>query len=189
MKKTLPLGATHAEALLGALKTRFERHESRHRGVRWADVQARLKQRPDALAALHAMERTGGQPDVVVGLPETAGAAAVFCDCAEESPVGRRSVCYDPAALDARKENKPPHSALGMAADLGVTLLTETQYRALQQLGEFDLKTSSWVLTPPPIRALGGALFCDRRYDTVFTYHNGVQSYYAARGFRGWVGV
>jgi hypothetical protein len=178
----------YRDALLGALQARFERHPHRHAGMAWADVQSRLLAAPKALQSLHAMEHSGGEPDVVVGLPGTSG-AIVFCDCAEESPAGRRSLCYDAAALAARKEAKPAHSAIGLADEMGITLLAEAQYRALQQLGAFDLKTSSWVLTPPSIRALGGALFCDRRYDTVFTYHNGVQSYYASRGFRAWVEV
>jgi hypothetical protein len=189
MPTTPPLKAKDAEALLGTLQTRFERHRPRHPRVAWADVQARLKAQPAAIAALHAMERSGGEPDVVSALPDTAPGTIAFCDCVAETPAGRRSLCYDAAALAARKEAKPAHSALGLADEMGITLLTEAQYRALQTLGAFDLKTSSWVLTPPSIRTLGGALFCDRRYDTVFTYHNGAQSYYAVRGFRGWRGV
>ena len=169
--------------LLDTLKRRFETHMHRHKGVAWAPVLARLEGRPGALEVLQAMEATGGEPDVVALDGETK--SLVFCDCSVETPAGRRSLCYDEAALAARKENKPPGSAVGMAEAMGVELLTEAQYRALQALGEFDLKTSSWVLTPPGVRALGGALFCDRRYGQVFTYHNGVQSYYAARGFRG----
>ncbi|MCE3273109.1 MAG: hypothetical protein K0S57_3506 [Ramlibacter sp.] len=169
--------------LIDVLETRFAKNMQRHPGVAWAAVQARLEAHPKALKSLGAMEATGGEPDVI-------GAAAptgqiTFCDCSAESPAGRRSLCYDREALDARKENKPQGSALEMAADLGIAMLTEEQYRALQTLGEFDLKTSSWIQTPPAIRALGGALFCDRRYDQVFVYHNGAQSYYAARGFRG----
>ena len=163
--------------LLDTLRRRFETHMPRHQGIVWPQVAARLQARPDAL------EATGGEPDVVVlGAQET---AVTFCDCSPETPAGRRSLCYDAAALDARREHKPPGSARGVAAELGVELLDEAQYRALQALGEFDLKTSSWVLTPPAVRALGGALFCDRRYGQVFVYHNGAQSYYAARGFRG----
>lgn len=169
--------------LLDTLKRRFEKHMPRHKGVAWAQVLARLESTPGALEVLREMEATGGEPDVVALDGETT--SLVFCDCAAETPAGRRSLCYDEAALAARKENKPQGSAVGMAAAMGVALLTEAQYRALQALGEFDLKTSSWVLTPPEVRALGGALFCDRRYGRVFTYHNGVQSYYAARGFRG----
>ncbi|MGS5089154.1 DUF4256 domain-containing protein [Hydrogenophaga sp. A37] len=169
--------------LLDTLKRRFEKHMDRHKTIKWAQVLARLEGRPGALEVLREMEATGGEPDVVV-LDGEAG-ALVFCDCSVETPAGRRSLCYDEAALAARKENKPQGSAVGVAAAMGVELLTEAQYRALQALGEFDLKTSSWVLTPPEVRALGGALFCDRRYGQVFTYHNGVQSYYAARGFRG----
>ena len=171
------------DALIDTLRERFARHMPRHPGLAWADVQARLQAHPAKLQALHEMERTGGEPDVI-GLAGSDG-GHVFCDCAAESPAGRRSTCYDREALEARKENKPAASAMEMAAEMGVSLLTEAQYRALQQLGEFDTKTSSWILTPPEIRRLGGALFCDRRYDTVFTYHNGAQSYYAARGFRG----
>jgi hypothetical protein len=172
------------EKLLAALRTRFEQHMHRHRGIDWDLVRQRLEAAPEQkLRALAEMERTGGEPDVV-GRDPKAG-AVVFCDCSPESPGGRRSVCYDPEALEARKEHKPKHSAVAMAAEMGIGLLTEEQYRALQELGEFDLKTSSWILTPPDVRALGGALFCDRRYGRVFVYHNGAQSYYAARGFRG----
>jgi len=169
--------------LLKTLQTRFEKHMARHRGMAWADVQARLEADAAALRAIAAMEATGGEPDVIGHDPKTG--QFTFCDCAAETPAGRRSLCYDRQALDARKENKPQGSAVEMAASLGVELLTEQQYRALQQLGEFDLKTSSWVHTPAQVRSLGGALFCDRRYGQVFVYHNGAQSYYAARGFRG----
>lgn len=171
------------EELLAQLKRRFEQHMNRHPGQAWTDVLARLKAAPaTAIESLARMEATGGEPDVI-GQASDSGQIA-FCDCAAESPTGRRSLCYDDEALNARKENKPQGSAVQMAADMGVELLSEEQYRALQQLGEFDLKTSSWVATPAAIRSKGGALFCDRRYGQVFTYHNGVQSYYAARGFR-----
>lgn len=170
------------EELLETLRNRFEKNMQRHRSVTWADVQARIERNTDALKALHAMEATGGEPDAIGGA--TAG-HITFCDCSPESPSGRRSLCYDRAALDARKENKPKGSAVESAAEMGITLLTEAEYRALQALGEFDTKTSSWIQTPTDVRSLGGALFCDRRYDTVFVYHNGAQSYYAARGFRG----
>ena len=169
--------------LLDTLRRRFEKHPGRHPGLAWAQVLARLEAKAGALDTLRGMEATGGEPDVIALDGQTG--PLTFCDCSAETPAGRRSLCYDPAALDARKENRPQGSALGMAAELGIALLTEAQYRALQTLGEFDLKTSSWVLTPPEVRSLGGALFCDRRYGQVFTYHNGVQSYYAARGFRG----
>ena len=159
----------------------------RHAGLGWDVARARIKAKPSAIRSLQEMERTGGEPDVV-GLEPGSG-AVVFIDCSPESPEGRRSLCYDPDALASRKANKPGGSAIGMADDMGVSLLTEDQYRALQTLGEFDRKTSSWVLTPPPIRALGGALFCDRRYGAVFVYHNGAESYYGARGFRGRVVV
>jgi hypothetical protein len=165
------------------LKTRFEKHMKRHKGIAWADVQARLEAHPKKLRSLHEMERTGGEPDVV-GHDKKSG-AYIFYDCSAESPSGRRSVCYDRQALDSRKEHKPANSAIEMAKEMGIELLTEDEYRALQKLGEFDLKTSSWVATPPEIRKLGGALFCDRRYDHVFVYHNGASSYYAARAFRG----
>ena len=174
--------AQERATLLQTLKTRFEAHMHRHTGITWADVQARLDARPDALQSLQNMEATDGEPDVT-GREKQTG-SLTFCDCSAESPLGRRNVCYDTAALDSRKENKPADSAVAMAAAMGTTLLTEAQYRALQEMGEFDLKTSSWVQTPSDIRALGGALFCDRRYGQVFTYHNGAQSYYAARGFR-----
>jgi len=169
--------------LLIELKARFENNTKRHKGLEWADVEARLNANADKLWSLHEMERTGGEPDVV-GRDKKTG-EYVFYDCSPESPVGRRSVCYDREALDSRKEHKPNNSALDMAAVIGIELLTEEQYRTLQELGHFDLKTSSWIRTPPAIRKLGGALFCDRRYDTVFVYHNGAESYYAARGFRG----
>jgi hypothetical protein len=155
----------------------------RHRGIAWADVQAKLRGNTRALAALLAMEESGGEPDVI-GRDKTSG-AYIFCDCSAQSPSGRRSICYDREALESRKENKPKNSALELAATMGIDLLTEEQYRQLQQLDEFDTKTSSWVHTPADIRALGGALFCDRRYGKVFVYHNGADSYYAARGFRG----
>lgn len=179
MKK---LKSDQTDALLKQLQQRFEKNTARHAGIAWKQVEARLTKRPEALAALYAMEETGGEPDVVEH-DKTTG-AYIFMDCSAESPGGRRSLCFDAAALKARKENKPKNSAEALAAEMGVTLLTETQYRYLQQLGEFDLKTSSWVATPPAIRKLGGALFCDRRYNTVFVYHNGAESYYAARGFR-----
>ena len=172
-----------AAPTLETLKARFEANMHRHRGVAWAAVQERLDAQPQAWKALVAMEETGGEPDVV-GRDESTGRVA-FCDCSAESPGGRRSLCYDRSALDARKENKPAGSAADMAAEMGIALLTEDQYRALQELGEFDLKTSSWIQTPPDVRARDGSLFCDRRYGRVFVYHNGAQSYYAARGFRG----
>ena len=175
------------EEIIGALKVRFEKNKNRHQGFGWTEVQARLEANPAKLWTLHEMERTGGEPDVV-GRDKKTG-EYIFYDCSEESPKGRRSLCYDSEALDSRKENKPKDSATTMAAAIGIELLTEEQYRELQKLGEFDTKTSSWVKTPSRIRNLGGALFCDRRYDTVFVYHNGAESYYAARGFRGWLRV
>ena len=171
------------EELLGALKARFEKNTNRHKGLEWTKVQARLEENPEKLWSLHEMERTGGEPDVV-GHDKTTG-EYVFYNCSAESPVGRRSVCYDHEALEARKEHKPKDSAMNMAAAMVIELLTEEQYRALQKLGTCDTKTSSWVKTPSDIRKLGGALFCDRRYDNVFVYHNGAESYYAARAFRG----
>ena len=179
--------AENANDLLETLETRFGRHAKRHAGIAWPDVLARLEQHPRALESLRKMEATGGEPDVIGQAPD--GGGFVFAYCAAESPAGRRSTCYDADALEARKENKPADSAVAMADAMGIALLTEAQYRHLQTLGEFDLKTSSWILTPPEVRKLGGALFCDRRYGQVFTYHNGVQSYYAARGFRGWLQV
>jgi hypothetical protein len=171
-----------AEPLIEALKARFEQHMHRHPGVSWQEVQARLEANGAALRSLGDMESSGGEPDVI-GQDRKTG-QYLFCDCAAESPVGRRSLCYDRQALDARKENKPKGCASELAAAMGVELLSEQQYRELQQLGLFDLKTSSWVATPDDVRALGGALFCDRRYGKVFVYHNGAESYYAARGFR-----
>lgn len=171
----------NSDKLLGVLQARFEDNMHRHRGVAWKDVLARLARAADALRSLQAMEDTGGEPDVIA----REGGHFVFCDCSAQSPAGRRSWCYDGQALQARKENKPKSSAVEEAAAMGIELLTEDQYRALQELDEFDTKTSSWILTPPEVRSLGGALFCDRRYDKVFTYHNGAESYYAARGFRG----
>lgn len=177
------LSAEANQALLATLQARFEQHMPRHPELAWADVQARLAATPDKLWSLHAMESTGGEPDVV-GYDQATG-GYIFYDCAAESPNGRRNVCYDHAGLMSRKENRPENNALDMAAAMGVALLTEAQYRELQTLGEFDMKTSSWLETPAAIRKLGGALFGDRRYDHVFVYHNGAQSYYAARGFRG----
>ena len=181
------LSAAQREELLKTLKARFEKNMNRHKGLAWAQVQAKLEANPEKLWSLHEMERTGGEPDVV-GQDKKTG-EYIFYDCSAESPKARRSLCYDREALDSRKENKPANNALDVAAAMGVELLTEEQYRELQKLGEFDTKTSSWVKTPSEIRKLGGALFCDRRYDTVFLYHNGAESYYAARGFRGWLRV
>ncbi len=175
------------EALLKILEARFEKNMKRHKGLEWAIVQARLEAHVEKLGALHAMESTGGEPDVV-GCDAKTG-EIIFYDCSAESPAGRRSLCYDRKALDSRKEHKPKDSAVDMAAEMGIELLTEEEYRGLQELGEFDLKTSSWVNTPSEVRKLGGALFCDRRYDHVFMYHNGAESYYAVRGFRGVVRV
>jgi hypothetical protein len=173
--------------LLRALQARFEKNMHRHHGVAWVEVQTRIESNPAALRSLLAMETTGGEPDVI-GQDEGTG-RFTFIDCSIESPTGRRSLCYDRAALDSRKQNKPQSSAVEMAAEMGVDLLTEEQYRALQTLGGFDNKTSSWVETPSDVRSLGGALFCDRRYGRVFVYHNGAESYYAARGFRGSLSV
>ena len=187
MEKEKELLPAQREELISTIKARFEKNMNRHKGLEWADLHTRLQANKDTLWSLHEMERTGGEPDVI-GLDPKTG-KYIFYDCAAESPKGRRSVCYDPEALEARKEYKPANSAVGMAAAMGIELLTEMQYRDLQRLGNFDTKTSSWVKTPPEIRRLGGALFCDRRYNTVFLYHNGAESYYAVRGFRGslWV--
>jgi len=177
------LSPAQREELLRVLKARFEKNMNRHQGLEWAKVQAKLEANSERLWSIHEMERTGGEPDVV-GHDKKTG-EYIFCDCSPESPKGRRSLCYDREALESRKENKPKSNAMESAAAMGIELLTEGQYRELQQLGEFDAKTSSWVKTPSDIRKLGGALFCDRRYDTVFVYHNGAESYYAARAFRG----
>ena len=177
------LSKKQCEELLNGLRLRFDENTNRHKGVEWAFVEARLEADPEKLWSLSEMERTGGEPDVV-GFNKKAS-EYIFCDCAAESPRERRSLCYDREALDSRKENKPEGSAIGMAAAMGVEILTVEEYRELQKLGEFDTKTSSWVKTPDGIRKLGGALFCDRRYNAVFVYHNGAESYYAARGFRG----
>jgi len=177
------LSPKEREELLSTLKARFEKNKNRHKGIEWAAVQAKLDASIEKLWSLNAMETTGGEPDVVAYDKKTG--EYIFYDCSAESPMDRRSICYDHEALEKRKEHKPADSAINMAADMGVELLTEAQYRELQQSGKFDTKTSSWIITPPAIRKLGGALFCDRRYDTVFVYHNGAESYYAARGFRG----
>ncbi|PYQ43541.1 MAG: DUF4256 domain-containing protein [Acidobacteria bacterium] len=184
---TISLSKKQREDLLKTLKARFEQNMGRHKDVQWPNLQARLEGNPEKLWSLNEMERTGGEPDVVSHDKKTG--EYIFYDCAAESPKDRRSLCYDRAALDARKENKPKGNALEMAEAIGIELLTEEQYRELQRLGNFDSKTSSWVKTPAAVRKLGGALFCDRRYDTVFVYHNGAESYYAARGFRGWLKV
>ena len=183
VKTKKELSAKQCEELLRTLQARFEKNKNRHPGLAWAEVQAKLQSNAAKLGSLSEMEATGGEPDVV-GQDKKTG-EYIFYDCAAESPKGRRSLCYDREALDSRKENKPKGSATEMAEAIGVKLLTEEQYRELQKLGEFDTKTSSWVKTPSNIRKLGGALFCDRRFDTVFTYHNGAESYYAARAFRG----
>jgi hypothetical protein len=184
-KKSLP--AKEQEKLIAVLKDRFEKNMNRHKGIKWDKVQAKLESNPDKLWTLNEMENTGGEPDVISY--DKKKNEYVFCDCSEESPKGRRSICYDREALNKRKEHKPKNDAITMAEDMGIEILTEDDYRALQELGEFDLKTSSWIKTPAEIRKLGGAVFCDRRYDTVFLYHNGADSYYAARGFRGKVRV
>jgi hypothetical protein len=171
------------EQLLATLKDRFEKNMQRHGGLPWSEIQTRLQASVEKLWSLNEMERTGGEPDIT-GHDETTG-EYIFFDCSAESPKGRRSLCYDREALESRKEHKPENSALDVGAAMGIEILTEEEYRHLQKLGEFDTKTSSWIRTPPQIRKLGGALFCDRRYDTVFVYHNGAESYYAARGFRG----
>jgi hypothetical protein len=175
------------KGLLKALQARFEKNMNRHKDLAWPQIQARLEANADKLWSLHEMERTGGEPDVI-GHDKKTG-EYIFFDCSPQSPKARTSLCYDREALQARKENKPKDSATSMAASMGIELLTEEQYRELQQLGEFDTKTSSWVKTTSAIRELGGALFCDRRFNTVFVYHNGAESYYAARGFRGWLRV
>ncbi len=177
------LSPEQSEELLGILKVRFEKNLDRHKDLEWAVVQAKLEMNPEKLWSLNEMERTSGEPDVI-GHDKEAG-EYVFYDCSAESPKGRRSICYDREALESRKAHKPQNSATDMAADMGIEILTEEQYRELQKLGKFDTKTSSWVKTPAKIRNLGGALFCDRRFDTVFVYHNGAESYYAGRGFRG----
>lgn len=171
------------EELLKTLKNRFEKNMSRHKGLKWPEVQSKLETQDDKLWSLNEMERTGGEPDVV-GYDKKAG-EYLFYDCSSESPAGRRSLCYDREALNSRKEHKPKNSAMDAAEAIGIEILTEEEYRELQNLGDFDTKTSSWVKTPPAIRKLGGAIFCDRRYGHVFVYHNGAESYYAARGFRG----
>src|SRR5882724_1601442 len=177
------LSAEQGEELLRALKARFEKNMNRHKGLEWATVQAKLEVNTEKLWSLNEMERTGGEPDVV-GFDKKTG-EYIFYDCSPESPKGRRSLCYDREALEARKEAKPKDSAIDMATAMGIEILTEEQYRELQKLGDFDTKTSSWVKTPSDIRKLGGDIFCDRRYGTVFVYHNGAESYYAARGVRG----
>jgi hypothetical protein len=177
------LSSKQREELLSVLKIRFEKNTELHKGMAWASVRAKLEANPDKLWSISEMERTGGEPDVVGQDKKTGG--HIFYDCAAESPNERRSLCYDREALDSRKENKPKGNAAETAAAMGIELLTEEQYRELQKLGEFDTKTSSWVKTPSNIRELGGALFCDRRFNTVFTYHNGAESYYAGRAFRG----
>jgi len=181
------LSSKQREELLRTLQARFQANMVRHRGLVWGEVEDKLEANGEKLWSLNEMERTGGEPDAVGQDKKTA--EYIFYDCSAESPKGRRSLCYDREALDSRKENKPKDNAVDMAASLGVELLSEEQYRELQKLGEFDVKTSSWVKTPSAVRKLGGALFCDRRFDTVFVYHNGAESYYAARGFRGWLKV
>ncbi|HSO87360.1 MAG TPA: DUF4256 domain-containing protein [Draconibacterium sp.] len=189
MENKKQLSPEQQKELISTLKTRFEKNRNRHEGIEWAQVETRLyeKNSGEKLWSLNEMESTGGEPDVV-GFDKSTG-EYLFFDCSAESPKGRRSICYDRAALESRKEFKPENSALNMADEMGIQLLNEEQYHYLQKLGNFDTKTSSWIITPAEIRKLGGALFCDRRYNTVFVYHNGAESYYAARGFRGWLRV
>ncbi len=181
------LSVKQQEELINTLKTRFEKNMNRHKGIEWNKVLAKLEANPDKLWSLNEMELTGGEPDVIAY--DKKSGEYIFYDCSEESPKGRRSLCYDRAALNSRKEHKPKNSAMDMVAEMGIEILNEEQYRELQKLGRFDMKTSSWVKTPDEIRKLGGAIFCDYRYDTVFVYHNGAESYYAARGFRGMLRV
>lgn len=181
------LSTSQAQELIGILKARFENNMNRHKDLDWEDIEVKLNNQPEKLWSLNEMEITQGEPDVIEY--DAKKDEHIFVDCSVESPKGRRSICYDHQALEARKEYKPNHSAIEMAIEMGVEVLTETKYRSLQKLGKFDLKTSSWIQTPDEIRKLGGALFCDRRYDTVFVYHNGAESYYAARGFRGMLKV
>ena len=183
MQNAKEIKAKQREDLLRTLKARFEKNMNRHKGLEWDKVQAKMESNPDKLWSLHEMERTGGEPDVV-GYDKKTG-EYIFCDCSAESPKDRRSICYDHEALEARKEHKPKDSAIGMATTMGIEILTEEQYRELQKLGDFDTKTSSWLKTPSEIRKLGGAIFADRRYDHVFVYHNGADSYYGVRGFHG----
>ena len=186
------LSSAERNDLLSILKTRFEKNMKRHKGIAWPNVQAALVANPDNLWSIAQMEKTGGEPDVILLTTTTNNKKAdeyLFCDCSAESPKGRRSICYDHEALESRKENKPSDSAINMAAEMGIEILTEEQYRELQKLESFDTKTSSWISTPAEIRKREGTLFCDRRYDTVFVYHNGAESYYAARAFRGLVKV
>lgn len=183
MNKNKKISPEEQKELLHVLKTRFEKHKNRHENINWIDVQEKLESNPDKLFVINEMEKTEGEPDVVGFDDKTK--EYIFFDCSAESPKGRRSFCYDRKALDARKENKPKNSVLDMAAEIGIELLTEDQYKELQKLGKFDTKTSSWIITPKEIRDLGGALFSDFRYNTIFVYHNGADSYYAARGFRG----
>lgn len=187
MKAAKALSAANRDALLKTLKARFEKNTSRHPNLDWAKVQSRLETAPDKMWSLNEMERTGGEPDVVAH--DKKSGELTFFDCSPESPKGRVSVCFDREGLESRKEHKPDNNAMDMAAAMGVEILSEEQYRELQKLGSFDLKTSSWVKTPDDIRKLGGALFCDRRFGHVFVYHNGAQSYYSARGFRSWLKV
>jgi len=187
MKEKKQLSKSDSDALIKILKARFEKNMQRHKGIAWKNVQDKVKEMPEKLWSLNEMEKTGGEPDVV-GQDKKTG-EFIFFDCSTESPKERRSICYDKKALDSRKENKPKHSAIEMANEMGIAILNEEQYRQLQELGDFDTKTSSWIETPAKIRSLGGAIFGDWRYDTVFIYHNGAESYYAARGFRGYLKV
>ena len=187
MQRAKDMKANQREELLRTLKARFEKNMNRHKGLEWAQVQAKLEANTEKLWSLNEMERTGGEPDIV-GYDKKTG-EYIFYDCSAESPKGRRSVCYDGEALESRKEHKPENNAMDMAAAMGIELLTEEQYRELQKLENVDTKTSSWIITPAEIRKLGGAIFADRRYDHVFVYHNGAESYYAARGFRGLVRI
>lgn len=183
MNTSKKLSTDEQAELLEVLKNRFKKNMERHKGIEWGKIQQKLEANPEKLWSLNEMESTGGEPDVI-GFDEKTD-EYIFSDCSEESPKGRRSICYDHVALESRKNNKPENSAIGMATDMGIEILTEKQYRELQKLGNFDKKTSSWILTPPEIRKLGGAIFADYRYNSVFVYHNGADSYYAVRGFRG----